>query len=130
LPAPARETPPGEKDPTVHATDLLALFTAALNYVAANWSAARRPAGPDPPFTNRGPPSPSMQAASRSLHGGIFMDNRKRGTHSSPAAFALVINGTLTGIGAVFVTTASVAVTALATLAAVATAIAFMCSQR
>jgi hypothetical protein len=56
------------------------------------------------------------------------MDNRKRMTGSSPAALALVINGTLTGIGAVFVTTSSVTVTALATLAALATA--FMWLQR
>jgi hypothetical protein len=55
------------------------------------------------------------------------MDNRKRMTRSSPAALALVINGTLTGIGAVFITTASVAVTALAALA---TAVAFVWSQR
>lgn len=58
------------------------------------------------------------------------MDNRKRVARSSPAALTLVINGTLTGIGAVFVTTASVAVTALAAFAAVATAIAFMWFQR
>lgn len=58
------------------------------------------------------------------------MDNRKRVTGSSPAALALLINGTLTGIGAVFLTTSSVAVTALAALAALVTAVAFMWWQR
>lgn len=58
------------------------------------------------------------------------MDNRKRMTRWSPAALTLVINGTVTGIGAVFVTTASVAVAALAALAALAMAVVVVWSQR